>query len=465
MFRAPLGLLACLLLAMAAWSAAWPGVAVADDTSAGRDVDGVYPIDSPDVEMASENVTIELFRPEGETSLPGLYSRARCEFSFRSRSPTPQDVLMAFPAEVAPDENQPEIGDMRVRDFKAFVKGPDGEAELPVALEPTSEKMTSDQGRFSTWYTFTVHFEPGETKTVVNTYWVKNTISSNGEAWVSYVLETGRNWAGPIGEATVTLKLGDILPAYVDNLYPGNWRFTPDGRSLVWRRTSFEPSYNLVVRYNVRAWDGHADTRPERQAELEKLFADGPGLTREELVEAFKAAVDANDLVKAAVVRGFLPDEAIPAGPPELTGVTITKANAASVPLLSVGYADPDGDIVALHVRADDFETNETSLWMYAGKARGNFQAFLGDKPAYQVDVTIEDAGGLTASLSELVPVTTPQAEGTTSPQGAAPAESAGTKRVAFPLAWAAGGVALAAIAGVAVVLAIRRSRRSGRSF
>jgi hypothetical protein len=76
------------------------GPVLADDASVGRDIDGIYPVQSVDVEMVSENITIELFTSEGSTT-PALYSRARCEFVFRNKTSTPLDVLMAFPAELA----------------------------------------------------------------------------------------------------------------------------------------------------------------------------------------------------------------------------------------------------------------------------------------------------------------------------------------------------------------------------
>lgn len=464
------------------------GPVLADDTSAGRDIDGVYPVSCSDVEMAAENVTIELFRPEGDTAaLPGLYSRVRCEFTFHSLSSAAREVLMAFPAEPAPspDETAEGTDGLLVRDFAAYLEGPDGEIQLPVSLEPASATgaaatgaaptgaaasvgAVSDQAAaWASWYTFKVAFAPGETRTVVNTYWVKNTLSSNGEAWVKYVLETGRNWAGPIGEATVTLKLGDVLPAYIDNLYPGDWRFTPDGGSLVWHRTAFEPAYNLVVRYNLRAWDGHNDTRPERRAELDKLFAAGPGLSRARLLEEFQAALAADDIVKAAAVRAFLPDEAVPEGRPELTGVTITRADEATAPLLSVAYADAAGDITALRLKVSheengravtDYETTETFTWTCQAKSRGTYEVYLGDQPAYRVEAVLEDAGGRTASFDRVVPVVTGQPSETAPGSGGGP--DAGQGAADATVAVAATVAVLGAVTGV---LLVRRAGRRAR--
>lgn len=448
--------LACLAMFLAD-----PGTVLADDTSAGRDVDGIYPVQSVDVEMVEEDVTIELFTPEGVTSLPGLYSRARCEFVFRNKTAGPLDVLMAFPAEPAAAEN-PDYGDPVVRDFKSLV----GDRELPVTLEPASSQVASGLGSYSSWYTFTVHFGPGEQVSVVNTYWVKNTSNSIGEVFVRYVLETGRYWSGPIGRATVTVKLGDVGPWYVDNLYPGNWRFAPDGHSLVWHRENFEPVYNLAVRYCIREWE-RGGTRPERKADFEKLIVDGPTLTREALLEAYDEAVVAGDPVKAALVRAFLPGDAVPQEPPVLTKVEVKPPqDSVSLPLLHIEYADRDGDLVILRLKVThqeqgatvvDYDTVETDRWIYQSAYSGSYQAYLGNQPPYQIEVSLEDAADLAAAKS-----LTYAGPGTCGgPGGGQPA--AGTQTPAevplgrrFP-AWWVGGLALVVALAVGVVLFRRR--------
>ncbi len=454
--------------------------ALADDTSAGRDVDGVYPIQSTDVEMVAESVTIDLFNPEGETGLPGIYSKVRCQFVFHNNSARPLDVLMAFPAEAAPMGDSPTEG-LAVRGFQAFVQtaggqgqAPGAEEELPVTLEPASagpREMAGSTPGFSSWYTFTASFGPGETRTVVNTYWVQNTYNSIGEVWVRYVLETGRNWIGPIGDATVTLNLGEIRPEYVDNLYPGNWRFAPDGKSLTWHRVNFEPAYNLAVRYNIRAWDGHGDTRPERRAELEKLMAEAPGLSQAALLEALKEAIAA----EAAMVRAFLPEAAVPEGPPVVTDISVTTPAPPVVPILKVSYADPDGDLAALYVRVShedrgqtvvDWDLSGSEAWVYEGRSSGVYEMSLGDQPTYRVEVTLEDAAGLKATKSATltIPPGGGSGQGT---EGGGPGTSQDDTRDSRPsrLAWivAAATLAVAAIAGALLARRSRRARRPSR--
>lgn len=435
--------------------------AIADDTSVGRDIDGVYPVQSVDVEMVAENVTIDLFTPEEETSLPGICSRARCEFVFRNTSAQALDVLMAFPAEAVPMGDYPTQG-LAVRDFKAFVKtagdqaeAPGVEEELPVALEPASAGPPETAGSipaFSSWYTFTVPFGPGETRTVINTYWAQNSYNSISEVWVRYILETGRNWSGPIGDATVTLNLGEIRPEYIDDLYPGDWRFTPDGTSLVWHRSGFEPNFNLAVRYNVRAWDGRNDTRPERKAELGQIISDGPGLSQDELLEAHERAIAANDLVKAALIRAFLPEGRIPSGKPVITDVSVRTPQGS--PVLRVAYLDLGGDLASIHIEVThqqqgqtvvDFDIAEADRWVGEERASGEYTLRLGDQPAYQVVVTLEDAAGLKATKSATL----------TLGQGGGSGQGTGA-------AWIVAGAALviAAIAGALLAWRSRRPRR-----
>jgi len=332
------------------------GLALADDASVGRDIDGIYPVQSVDVEMVSENITIELFTSEGSTT-PGLYSRARCEFVFRNKTSTPLDVLMAFPAELAASESGLE-GDPVIRDFRAF----DGETELPVALEPASAGPVGEDPIYSSWYTFTVRFEPGEQHTVVNTYWVRNSYNSIGEVWVRYILKTGATWSGPIGKATVTLLLGSLGPQHLLNYYPGDWRFAPDGRSLVWQRENFEPTFDLSVYYSIREFAGRPDNAPERRPEFEKLIAEGPALPPEQLLALYAAVVTANDPAKVAMVRAFLPPSALAEHPPTLDRIEVLAPGATSQetePVLEVAYSDAGGDLVLYHIEVTYKEQGE----------------------------------------------------------------------------------------------------------
>lgn len=410
------------------WLAGPPAV-LADDTNLGRAVDGVYPVEAPDIEMVQENVTIELFDPSDPSDLPGICSRARCEFLFRNTSSEAREVRMGFPAERVAD---PEArGDFRVRDFRAYAGG----EELPVSLEPASAGAPGAPGApgvpgvpgaaegYSSWYTFTVRFGPNQEQTVVNTYWVANSSSSNGDTWAVYVLRTGRFWADRIGRATVRVVLGGVHLGQLANLYPNNWRVEPDGRGLVWRREDFEPTHDLILRYNVR--DGSEaflrDLAPEfrepilaRRAELEDLVRRAPGLDPRELLKIYDQAVAAGDPIKATVARSFIPADLLPERPPALGRIEVTPGGDKSWKMVRVPYSDPDGDLAGLLVRVSheergkkvvDWEDgdDQEERWRFAAEYSGTFERGLSVTPGvtYLIEVTLTDGAGHEATARQ----------------------------------------------------------------
>ena len=450
----PWRLLICLGLVFSGVLGGFPGVARADDANAGRDIDGVYAVESLDVEMRSENITIEIFTLK-DAPVPAVHSRVRCEFVFRNRTDKPLDVLMAFPAELVPQEFQ---GEWTVRDFRAF----QGETELPVALEPVSAGPSGGDPpyaqSYASWYTFTVPFAPGEERTVVNTYWVRNTYDSIGEAWVNYILKTGATWCGPIGKATVTVLLGPLGPQHVLNYYPGDWRFAPDGRSLVWQRENLEPTFDLSAYYSIREFAGREDNAPARQPEFEKLIAEGPALSQEQLLALYAAAVTANDPAKVAMVRAFLPSSAIAEHPPTLDRIEVFAPGATSQetePVLEVAYSDAGGDLVLYHIEVtykeqgevvqyhDNLFTAEQSrpLWARFSWTERVRLGGIPDGKQYRVLVQLTDAAG------RKLEVTREFGEPPTRPP--------------WPMGEVVAGATLAAAAAAGVTLALIRKRRS----
>jgi hypothetical protein len=91
------------------------------------------------------------------------------------------------------------------------------------------------------WHVQTVHFDSGQTREITCDYAVPFWFVQD----VKYILKTGRNWDGPIGETTVA----------VDASAPkGLWRFislrpkagwTVNDGVAVWHRTSFKPTEDI----------------------------------------------------------------------------------------------------------------------------------------------------------------------------------------------------------------------------
>lgn len=478
-------------IALASLLVARPGLA--DDTAVGRDADGVYPIGNADVEMAAEEVTIRL-PSEGDDEYS---AEATCVFTFHNTSPQPVDVLMGFPGEFTPEllaESMVTWGGV-VHDFQAFVDG----TEVQVTSETGSLGPEGVRERYASWYTFPMSFAPDQTRTVVNTYRFASTVNSLGGVYLGYVLTTGSYWQGSIGQAQVTLELGGVGPWQIENLYPNSWRFSPDAKTLTWERAAFEPSFNLEVRYNVGHWTpGYLDNIGpgarqfflDRRAGWEELLGRAPGLGREELMELYRQAVrevaaqpddsgvGGGPAKRAVYLRSLLPDYEWK--PPVITAL---EAEFGDPPLFSgveVGYADPDGDLMRLTVRAShrgadgepavDAEQTETWRWTYRSEFGGTLTQTL-SFPAvpgclYTFTAELEDSQGHVVSESIEVEAPEPGPPPESQPQPPPPPEPSpqptsptGTRRVPST-PWLGLGAAGLAVLAAGALLARARSRR-----
>lgn len=363
-------------------------VVLADDASLGRDADGVYPMKDAELEMVAEEVTIRLLPAEGPDGAAGLRAAVTCEFTFRNSSDTARDVLMGFPAQYRPEIVADAVGgDPLVHEFTVRIDG----TEVPADLEPASPVAGDEGSLFASWYTFGVTFAPGQTRSVVNTYTLKNLHNSIGQAYLRYVLTTGRYWKGPIGKAVVRVELGEVGPHQLENLYPNTWRFSPDGRTLTWSRENFEPSYDLEIRYNIFHWtEGYlsaidAGAREELlalRAEWEDLVGRALGLDQAQVQALYAEAVKEDRTVLGAYLRSLLPEP--PPHPPDITGLEVVPGPEPSLARVRVAYADPAGDLVGLSLIVTqegaivaDADLTETGRWEYQQSYSGVFEDCL----------------------------------------------------------------------------------------
>ncbi|MEW6081279.1 MAG: hypothetical protein AB1576_05790 [Bacillota bacterium] len=224
----------CLVVALLILT---PHSALANDASLGRVGESVQPIYSTQVEMAAEEVTIRV---------TPTCSFVEASFTFRNQGPN-TTVLMGFP-QPGPGEGREEFrDDLGLHEFKTLVDGQEVHVALEKGLVPESRPRDID---YPSWHTWEVEFSPGQTRTVTNTYWVKNTQWSNGEALAGYVLVTGGTFMGPIGHARVTLVMEGILPYQIRRVQPGDFRF--EGQDLVWEWRDLEPGADIDVFYDTR---------------------------------------------------------------------------------------------------------------------------------------------------------------------------------------------------------------------
>lgn len=195
---------------------------IADDgswtlTGQGRTV---MPLQSTQVRMASETVTIRPVSPRTKSTpndvLEPYYEWvAECTFTFQNTADIPADILMGFPDSWVEDSWRWEYFDgdeppptHAIRDFEAKV---DGEV-VPVQARDADEGMRKDWPDISRVFCWNVHFKPGQVREVRNRYRFGGLqdVNSMGENFtrIEYVLRTGALWNGPIGSAEIRIYPG-----------------------------------------------------------------------------------------------------------------------------------------------------------------------------------------------------------------------------------------------------------------
>ena len=199
----------------------------------------VMPLQSTQVTMAAETVTIrpsdslpDRWDSKARPELKGYYRwYADCTFQFKNGSDTPADVLMGFPDtwvddswrwEFYEDQEPPKLN--AIREFQSWVDGQE------VAVEPRDPDvgMKKDWPKISRVLTWTVHFEPGQTREVRNRYRFGGAVDTvntgDGFYQIEYVLRTGALWKGPIGSAEIRIYPGkDWHPGPGIECWNGNW--------------------------------------------------------------------------------------------------------------------------------------------------------------------------------------------------------------------------------------------------
>jgi hypothetical protein len=280
-------------------------VSCADDGVIGRTPEGVYSMTDSEVEMESEEISIDLEQ-----------STAECVFVFHNTGKA-RTVLMGFPgkldksrgSELTPEAN------LSLHDFKTYVKG----KSLPVRKEK-EVKGSLDLPFYEEWFTFEVPFKAGERITVRNTYSFTPSHVSTGDVFTGYVLQTGSTWKGTIGNARVIFKLGSIKPWEIVALGPGGYRF--EGNGILWEGRDIEPSYDLSLTYNtwhyskdfLDLFDPNGEENKSAQAKIDsfkKIESLADQKDQEKLLSEYSNAVEAGDSVLAAYIAGFLPEGSI----------------------------------------------------------------------------------------------------------------------------------------------------------
>lgn len=174
------------------------------------------------VRMVSEQVDINYTTRKIQTN-----------FIFKNEGPATK-VLMGFPEEgdgdiQVPNSKTPSYFEK----FESWVDGVKTKCELWIG------ERNSDEQFYKQWWTKTVEFKAGQTRRVANNYITQYGSNTYGIKWLSYVLGTGKPWAGKIGSAKV---IADISGLKKGTFFVTQPKFTRrSGNNVIWEFKNFEP--------------------------------------------------------------------------------------------------------------------------------------------------------------------------------------------------------------------------------
>lgn len=341
--------------------------AFANDGVLGMTPEGVYPITQSDIVMISEEIHIQL--------LDNTNAKVTCRFDFQNFG-NAQTVLMGFPAELD------EFGELTppeafwAHHFTARDEYGDLEITLVDTIPNPPLKEINQMEKYKKWYSFSVDFASNEAKTLHHTYEISFPYYSTGDVQIGYVLETGALWKGSLGHSKVIFDFGDIPIYTLEKAYPNNF-YTIDGNQLIWERSDFKPSHNLLLTINpYRYSEDYFNMYKEAPAEhLEsfrekidffKLSPDTIQKNSEHYYQLYQTLVN-EDPIRALYIKSAL---GLPNGnrKPEFVECSI-RHQIGNTWYFDISGIDPDGDLVSCNAVIDGIASFEYSDGSYRGPA------------------------------------------------------------------------------------------------
>jgi hypothetical protein len=204
---------------------------------------------STQVQMVSEAVTLTLQTQDLEGEAPRgdqpLVARVEARFLMHNHGESAESHGVWFPLTTGVGYRDPRSTDYpaQAENFQAWIDG-----ELVSVTEAPGRDLLGFRGEVP-WATWPVTFPAGEALQLRVAYDVYP-VDWGGWAITHYILETGADWHGPIGEGTVTFRLPyEVTPmnvqlAEIREAYTGPDRpfeISVTGTDLTWHFTELEP--------------------------------------------------------------------------------------------------------------------------------------------------------------------------------------------------------------------------------
>ncbi len=210
----------------------------------------ILPGQQTQVRMEAETVLVDIAPAAGQGAPKATVTAS---FIMRNQGEQAEQMDVRFPLNLLYPSYQsdletcpyPEGGYPQINDFRARVDG------QPAQLTTLREQVGNpDWGQtvktVDCWATFPVTFPPGQEVRIEVSYTATGYFGWDVDSLVEfpYVLVTGRDWAGTIGSAEITIR----APYELNNL--NLFSYSPDdaqvsGREVRWRFTDLEPEWNV----------------------------------------------------------------------------------------------------------------------------------------------------------------------------------------------------------------------------
>jgi hypothetical protein len=341
-------------------------ITFANDAVLGMTPEGVYPITQSDIVMISEEIHIQLFDRTN--------AKVTCRFDFQNFGDA-QTVLMGFPAELN------EFGELTppeafwAHNFTARDENGDLEVSLVDTIPNPPLKEINHMEKYNKWYSFSVDFASNEVKTLHHSYDISIPYDSMGNIYVGYVLETGALWNGSLGHSKVIFDFGDIPIYTLEEAYPNNF-YTINGNQLIWERSDFKPSHNLLLtinpyRYSEDYFNMHKEASSEHlkpfteKIDFFKLSPDTIRKNSEHYYQLYQTLVN-EEPIRALYIKSCL---GLPNGnrKPEFIECSI-RQNIGNTWYFDISAIDPDGDLVSCNAVIDGIDSFEYSDSAFRGQ-------------------------------------------------------------------------------------------------
>ena len=223
----------------------------------------VAPLQSSEIAMVEEEVTITVDDYQGDAAFTLRRAHVECTFIFKNTSYKQVEATVGFSGN---KQNTESAGSYPITDFITVID----RKRYDIAVKKEILKIWKTEGitDFRNWYTWQMKFPADSIVKVENSYYCLLSAPTNYDPfYLHYELATGANWRGPIGKATIRVvyKDADDLGKRVCDISPQGW--VRNEKEIVWKFENIKPTEKdniLIAERNL----GFSILHPEEQEPL-----------------------------------------------------------------------------------------------------------------------------------------------------------------------------------------------------